>query len=114
MEARSSGGPVTVRFAAGNNRGGVLSSSGGGLRAELDPSVALTIDASTSGGNVESELPMTTRGAAQRDDADWPSKPFRKPTTSLRGDLNGGGALLRLRTSGGGVRIYGTRTSAAR
>jgi hypothetical protein len=114
VEARSSGGPVTVRFAAGNNRGGVLSSSGGGLRAELDPSVALTIDASTSGGNVESELPMTTRGAAQRDDADWPSKPFRKPTTSLRGDLNGGGALLRLRTSGGGVRIYGTRTSAAR
>ena len=114
VEARSSGGPVTVRFAAGNNRGGTLSSSGGGLRAELDPSVALTIDASTSGGDVETELPVTTRGAVQSDGADWPSKPFRKPTTSLRGDLNGGGALLRLRTSGGGVRIYGTRTSASR
>lgn len=114
VEAHSSGGPVTARFAAGNNRGGVLSSSGGGLRAELDPSVALTIDASTSGGDVESELPVTTRGAGQADGADWPSKPFRKPTTSLRGDLNGGGETLRLRTSGGGVRILGARASAAR
>jgi hypothetical protein len=114
VDARSSGGPVTVRFAAGNNRGGTLSSSGGGLRAELDPSVALTIDASTSGGNVESELPLMTRGATRSDGADWPSAPFRKPLTSLQGDLNGGGEVLRLRTSGGGVRIYGTRTSASR
>ncbi len=114
VEARSSGGPVTVRFAAGNNHGGLLSSSGGGLRAELDPSVALTIDASTSGGDVESELPVTTRGAVQNDSADWPSKPFRKPTTSLQGDLNGGGEILRLRTSGGGVRILGARSSASR
>jgi hypothetical protein len=109
VEARTSGGPVTVRFAAGNSRGGVLSSSGGGLRAELDPGVALTIDATTSGGSVESELPLMTRGAVRSDGSDWPSPPLRKPTTSLQGDLNGGGALLRLRTSGGGVRIQGTK-----
>jgi hypothetical protein len=114
VDARSSGGPVTVRFAAGNNRGGELSSSGGGVRTELDPSVALTIDASTSGGSVESELPLLARGVVQNGGADWPSAPFRKPTTSLRGDLNGGGALLRLRTSGGGVRILGARASASR
>jgi hypothetical protein len=96
VEARSSGGPVTVRFAAGNNRGGVLSTSGGGVRTEIDPRVALTIDASSSGGHVESDVPVTVQGRLDKD--------------SLRGELNGGGALLRLRSSGGGVRITATTT----
>lgn len=100
VEARTSGGPVTVRFAAGNNHGGELSSSGGGVRAEVDPAVALTIDASSSGGDVESDLRVTVQGVIQK--------------RSLRGDVNGGGAVLRLRTSGGGVRILGARTSASR
>jgi len=95
VEAHSSGGPVTVRFAPGNGRGGVLSTSGGGVRTELDPSVALTIDASSSGGDVDSDLPVTIQG--------------RVASTSLRGNLNGGGAVLRLRSSGGGVRISATR-----
>jgi hypothetical protein len=75
----------------------------------VDPAVALTIDASSSGGSVESELPVV-----RSDDPDWPSQPFRKPARSLRGDINGGGPVLRLRTSGGGVRIYGARTSVSR
>jgi DUF4097 and DUF4098 domain-containing protein YvlB len=104
VAAHSSGGSVTVRFAAGNNRGGELSTSGGGVRTEVDPSVALTIDASSSGGGVDSELPITGQG---------PKEPFRS-STSLRGDLNGGGAVLRLRSSGCGVRISGTPRSAAR
>ncbi len=58
---------MTVRFAAGNNRGGVLSTSGGGVRTELDPSVALTIDASSSGGNVDADLPVTIQGRVQND-----------------------------------------------
>ena len=37
VEASSSGGGVTVRFAPGNSRGGVVSSSGGSVRTELDP-----------------------------------------------------------------------------
>jgi DUF4097 and DUF4098 domain-containing protein YvlB len=96
VEAHSSGGPVTVRFAPGNNRGGELTTSGGGVRTELDPGVALTIDASSSGGSVDSDLPVTVQGRIDKD--------------SLRGDLNGGGAVLRLRSSGGGVRI--SRTTA--
>jgi hypothetical protein len=93
VEAESSGGSVNVAFVSGNARGGVLSTSGGGIRAEVDPSVALSIDASASGGGVNSDLPVTVRGRISRD--------------ALRGDLNGGGALLRLSTSGGGVRIAG-------
>jgi hypothetical protein len=91
VRADTSGGPVTVRFSSGNNAGGSLSSSGGRVTAHLDPSVSLDIDASTSGGSVRSDLPVTVRGSISK--------------TALRGQLNGGGAVLKLRSSGGGIRI---------
>jgi hypothetical protein len=100
VEAHSSGGPVTARFVAGNAKGGVLSTSGGGVRAEVDPKVALSIDASSSGGGVTADLPVTVQGRISND--------------SLRGDLNGGGATLRLRSSGGGVRLSAPSSTAAR
>ncbi len=90
VEAHTSGGPVTVAFAPGNARGGELSTSGGGVTAAVDPAAALSIDASSSGGGVTSDLALTTRSMSR---------------TSIRGDLNGGGSPLRLRTSGGGIRI---------
>ncbi len=89
--AESSGGAVSVTFAAGNAMGGHLSSSGGGVEARLDPAVALEIDASSSGGAVDCDLPLTVRGKIGRDD--------------VHGTLNGGGALLKLRSSGGGIDI---------
>lgn len=89
--ASSSGGAVSVDFADGNAKGGDLSSSGGGVEATVDPAVGLEIDASSSGGAVSCDLPLTTRGKVDRDDA--------------RGALNGGGALLKLRSSGGGIGI---------
>lgn len=95
VDAESSGGSVRVAFAAGNDRGGELSSSGGPVAAELDPAVGLDVDASTSGGGVHCDLPVTVRGTVSR--------------SELRGTLNGGGALLRMRSSGGGIRI-GSRT----
>ena len=91
VDAHTSGGSVSVAFAAGNNRGGDVSSSGGSVQAEVDPAVALSLDASTSGGRVSSDLPVTVRGSLS--------------SRSLRGDVNAGGALLRLHTSGGSVRI---------
>lgn len=93
VEASSSGGGVTVRFAPGNSSGGVVSSSGGSVRTEIDPGAKVSIDASASGGSVNSDVPVTIQG--------------RIESHSLRGDMNGGGALLRLRSSGGGVRITG-------
>jgi hypothetical protein len=91
VDASSSGGGVTVRFAAGNSSGGVVSSSGGSVRAEIDPGAKVSIDAHASGGSVNSDVPVTIQGKVESD--------------SLRGDMNGGGPLLRLRSSGGGVRI---------
>jgi hypothetical protein len=65
--AESSGGAVSVGFAAGNAKGGHLSSSGGGVAATLDPTVGLEIDASSSGGAVDCDLPLTVRGRVGRD-----------------------------------------------
>ena len=90
VEAHTSGGPITVNFAPGNARGGELSTSGGGVTAAVDPAARLSIDASTSGGGVTSDLALTTRSFSR---------------TSIRGDLNGGGSPLRLRTSGGPIQI---------
>lgn len=89
--AESSGGAVSVGFAAGNAKGGSLSSSGGGVAATIDPAVGLEIDASSSGGSVDCDLPLTVRGKIGRDD--------------VHGTLNGGGPLLKLRSSGGGIDI---------
>ncbi len=89
--ADSSGGPVRVGFAAGNAKGGDLSSSGGGVEARLDPTVGLEIDAHSSGGGLDCDLPVTVRGKISK--------------STLRGQLNGGGALLKLRSSGGGIDI---------
>lgn len=89
--ASSSGGSVTASFAPGNAEGGSLSTSGGSVTAYVDPGVALDLDLSTSGGRASSDLPVTVRGSFGR--------------SSLRGQVNGGGALLKLRSSGGSVRV---------
>lgn len=91
VEADTSGGPVSVVFAAGNDHGGSLSSSGGRVTAVIDSSVGLDIDASSSGGSVRSDVPLTIRGTVSK--------------SEIRGTLNGGGATLKLRSSGGGIRI---------
>lgn len=100
VDANSSGGGVTVRFAPGNSSGGVVASSGGSVRAEIDPRARISIDAHASGGGVNSDVPVTIQGTVGRD--------------SLRGDMNGGGPTLRLRSSGGGVRIGAARDADAR
>lgn len=91
VKAGSSGGPVHVLFAAGNSKGGDIDSSGGGVAATLDSAAGVEVDAVSSGGSVDCDLPVTIQGRVSRD--------------SLHGRLNGGGALLRLRSSGGGITI---------
>jgi DUF4097 and DUF4098 domain-containing protein YvlB len=93
VEAHTSGGPVRASFAAGNASGGSLSSSGGGITAIVDPAVALNVDAHTSGGRVSVDLPIAARVSSSRN--------------TLRGELNGGGNLLKLRSSGGSIKVRG-------
>jgi len=89
VEADTSGGGIEASFARGNSRGGSLETSGGGIRVSVDPAVGLRIDA--AGNSVRADLPITVHGAVSRG--------------RLQGNLGPGGELLRLRTSGGGVRI---------
>lgn len=92
VHANTSGGGIHVTFGAGNAEGGALSTSGGGVTVEVDPTVGLEIDAGTSGGGVSTDLPVTVRGTVGK--------------SHLQGTVNGGGATLKIRTSGGGIRIH--------
>jgi DUF4097 and DUF4098 domain-containing protein YvlB len=89
VDADTSGGSVQAAFARGNARGGTIESSGGGVSVAVDPSVGLSIDA--SGSSVHADVPVTVHGDISRH--------------HLQGKLNAGGETLRLRTSGGSVRI---------
>jgi DUF4097 and DUF4098 domain-containing protein YvlB len=91
VEADTSGGGIEASFARGNAHGGSLSTSGGGIQVAIDPTVGLRIDA--SGNSVRADVPITVHGSVSRG--------------KLQGTLGPGGALLRLHTSGGGVRIQG-------
>jgi hypothetical protein len=91
VRADTSGGSVRVTFAAGNSSGGDLSTSGGGIVVEVDPGSSLEVDAATSGGRVDLGLPLTVQGQIT--------------SSAVRGTLGSGGALLRLRTSGGGIAL---------
>jgi len=91
IDASTSGGSVTARITGqpkGNCR---LETSGGSVTVYLGPSLKVSIDAKTSGGGVSTDLPLTVQG--------------KLGSSSLQGDLNGGGPLLTLRTSGGGIHL---------
>jgi hypothetical protein len=89
--AKTSGGSVDVKFDRGNDKGGELETSGGSVRAAIDPKVNLTLNASASGGGVQSDLPITLVG--------------RISNSNLHGSLGSGGAELRMHTSGGSIQI---------
>jgi len=89
VNAETSGGGIEASFAKGNARGGSLETSGGGIEVSLDPDAGFEIDA--RGNSVRTDLPVKVIGEVKR--------------SSLRGTLGRGGAMLRMRTSGGSVVI---------
>ncbi len=109
VRARTSGGPILIRDASGpidafTSGGPVkasltgqpkeecrLSTSGGGIDVTLRRDARVDLDASTSGGRVWTDFPV----------------PFDDDRHSyqLRAPLNGGGPLLYLHTSGGGITV---------
>jgi DUF4097 and DUF4098 domain-containing protein YvlB len=91
VDASTSGGAITARLSRQLSGDSRLSTSGGGVTVSLATGVKLELDAQASGGGVRSDVPITVRGK-QDDD-------------SLRGEINGGGPKLTLRSSGGGIRV---------
>ena len=91
VDADTSGGHVEVAFAKGNAFGGRIESSGGGITVFVDPNVDLSIDASTSGGSVRTDIPLSIVGKVKG--------------SSIKGTLGKGGEALYVHTSGGSVTI---------
>lgn len=91
VEARTSGGDVRVVLTRGNAQGGDIETSGGEINLVVDPAVNLDLEASASGGDLTTDLPMTVTTL--------------KSTSSLHASLGSGGKTLRLHTSGGDIRI---------
>ena len=91
VNAETSGGSIHARFSAQPRADSRLSTSGGGITVTVAPNLALDVDAHTSGGSVDSEVPITILG--------------RQQESSLEGKINGGGPRLVLRSSGGGIRL---------
>ncbi len=107
VEARTSGGPITIKDVTGSvdlhtSGGGIsvrfsgdpegrVETSGGSIEAEFPEDAGADLDARTSGGRVEIEHGILVRGGMGR--------------SKVVGEINGGGRELRLRTSGGNIRV---------
>jgi hypothetical protein len=89
VDASTSGGSVNASLSAQPKEPSRLSTSGGSINVELAGSVHVDVDASTSGGSVSSDFPV----------------PVSDDRRSLHAAINGGGPLLYLHTSGGGIHI---------
>lgn len=93
VNASSSGGNVSARFTSQLVGSATLSTSGGNVTAWLPVEAAVFLDASTSGGSVK------THGVAVD------VKKGGQGKSKLVGNINGGGERLKLRTSGGDIRV---------
>ncbi|HYP16618.1 MAG TPA: DUF4097 family beta strand repeat-containing protein [Opitutus sp.] len=93
LHADTSGGDVTATIAGPLKGDCSLSTSGGQVRATVARTAAFQLDASTSGGGVSADgLTITIeKGNVGKD--------------RLTGKVNGGGPLLKLRSSGGNIAV---------
>ncbi len=91
IDASTSGGSVTALLLAQPQQECRLSTSGGSIRVSLPKDAHLNLDASTSGGRVSTDFPEHAMN--------------NRHHRALRVPLNGGGPLLYLHTSGGGISV---------
>lgn len=93
LRADTSGGNVRAQIHGALKGDCKLGTSGGEVSVVVDKSAAFELDAATSGGGVDaSGLTITIeKGGSGK--------------SRLAGKVNGGGPLLKLRTSGGGINI---------
>jgi len=93
LRADTSGGNVSATIVGALKGECYLSTSGGNVRATIDQSAAFYLDASTSGGRVDAGgITITLDGGGQG-------------KNKLAGKVNGGGPVLKLRTSGGNIDV---------
>lgn len=87
VSGKTSGGDIRVAEVRGPVK---MNTSGGDIVLRMSKDVSAALYASTGGGSVRSELPVTTSEFSSR---------------KLVGTLNGGGEQIQARTSGGSIRL---------
>jgi DUF4097 and DUF4098 domain-containing protein YvlB len=93
LQASTSGGNVRAGIAGALKGDCDLHTSGGRVVATVDKGVGFRLDASTSGGDVEADgLTITIEKGG-------------RGKSRLAGSVNGGGPLLKLRSSGGDIEV---------
>ena len=93
LSAHTSGGNVEAVIGGALKGDCSLGTSGGEVRVTVDRAAAFQLDAATSGGSVRADgLTITLDGGGAG-------------KSRLSGKVNGGGPLLKLRTSGGSIRV---------
>jgi DUF4097 and DUF4098 domain-containing protein YvlB len=90
VTARTSGGDIDIGIAR-EHHGTDAETSGGSIELVMASDAKADIDASTAGGEVRVNFPSTTQQNSDKDE--------------FRGQINGGGPGVRVRTSGGDIRI---------
>lgn len=93
LRATTSGGNIFARIEGPLEADTLLSTSGGNVTAHVDEAIGFELDARTSGGRVKAQ------GISIEIDSGGIGK------SKLVGAVNGGGPTLKLRTSGGDLRV---------
>ena len=109
VSMHTSGGGITMDNVAGQIKGDTsggsilavllsplpgdvsLYTSGGGVTVKVAGTTAFNLEAETSGGGVSCDLPVTVQGKPEHN--------------RVKGPVNGGGPVVKLGTSGGGIHV---------
>lgn len=93
VNARTSGGSIQAVMKTQPQSECSLRTSGGGITCTLTPDVTVDLEAKTSGGRVSTDFAVESVIQG------------KVPKNRLEGRINGGGPLLKLRTSGGNIHL---------
>lgn len=93
VNAKTSGGNIHAFMITQPDSDCSLHTSGGGITTILIPDIAVDVEAETSGGHVSTDFVVESviQGKVAKN--------------RLKGSINGGGPLLKLRTSGGNIHL---------
>jgi hypothetical protein len=92
IRGETSGGNIELEM-KGENKGVFLRTSGGNIHANFLENTKAELDCSTSGGSVDLNTSKSSSFSGKIEDEE------------IRGSLNGGGKEIKLRTSGGNIKI---------
>ena len=92
INATTSGGSITATITQQPKEDCRLTTSGGSVNVKLSPDVQFDLDAKTSSGSrLRTDFVVQSSGTVKKNE--------------VQGSVNGGGPLLYLRTSGGGINV---------